>query len=149
MKKAIKSTSIAILFIVVFALFLSVSLEVEAQEQVCEAFSVYDMLSPKIISFYESEIAGEKVISNKSAKQIEGVASRFSISVQKAKGVMLVYDFCNRTGGGTDFPTIAQMSEKQVIELVKARAKVYEQSLTPEKKKELKRKSKEILGFSL
>lgn len=118
------------------------------REGVCEAFSVYDMVSPTVIDFYESEIAGEKVVSQKSTKQLENVAQKYGISVKKAQGVLIVYDFCKRTGGGVDFPTISVMSDGKVISLVKARAKVYEQSITPEKKSELKRKSKEIFGIS-
>lgn len=117
-------------------------------KNVCEAFSVFDMVSPKVVDFYESEIAGEKVVSDKSAKQIENIAQKYSISDKKAQGVLIVYDFCKRTGGGTDFPTIAKMSDGKIVALVKARAKVYEQSISDEKKADLKRKSKEIFGIS-
>lgn len=119
------------------------------EDGVCEAFSVYDMISPKIIDFYETEIAEEKVVSSKSAKQIENIANRYKISVKKAQGVLLVYDFCNRTGGGADFPDIVQMSESKVISLVKARAKVYESTISKEKKNELKSKAKDVLGLAL
>lgn len=119
------------------------------EDGVCEAFSVYDMISPRIIEFYETEIAEEKVVSSKSAKQIENIANRYAISVKKAQGVLIVYDFCNRTGGGVDFPSIAQMSESKVISLVKKRVKVYESSITEEKKNDLKVKAKENLGISL
>lgn len=118
-------------------------------KNVCKAISVFDMVSPKIIDFYESEIAGEKVVSDKSAKQIENIAQKYSISDKKAQGVLIVYDFCKRTGGGMDFPTIAKMTDGKIIALVKARAKVYEQSISEEKKADLKRKSKEILGISI
>ena len=88
------------------------------------------------------------MVSDKSVKQIENIAQKYSISDKKAQGVLIVYDFCKRTGGGIDFPTIAKMSDGKIIALAKERGKVYEQSISDEKKAELKRKSKEIFRIS-
>lgn len=117
-------------------------------KNICKAFSVFDMVSPRVIEFYESEIAGERVVSDKSEKQIENIAQKYSISVKKAQGILLVYDFCKRTGGGIDFPTIAKMSDGKIIALTKERGKVYEKSISEGKRADLKRKSKEIFGIS-
>ena len=148
MKKVIKIIGLAVLFFAIFNVVCDNS-ATKNLRNICEAFSVFDMVSPKIIDFYESEIAGEKVVSDKSEKQIENIAQKYSISDKKAQGGLIVYDFCKRTGGGMDFPTIAKMSDGKIIALVKARAKVYEQSISEEKKTDLKRKSKEILGISI
>ena len=148
MKKIIKIIGLAVLFFAIPNVVCDKS-ATKNQRNICEAFSVFDMVSPKIVDFYESEIAGEKVVSDKSEKQIENIAQKYSISDKKAQGVLIVYDFCKRTGGGMDFPTIAKMSDGKIIALVRARAKVYEQSISEEKKTDLKRKSKEILGISI
>ena len=147
MKKIIKIVGLAVLFFAIFNVVYSVSTP-KNQRDIGKAFSVFDMVSPKVIEFYETEIAGEKVVSNKSEKQIENIAQKYSISDKKAQGVLLIYDFCKRTGGGIDFPTIAKMSDGKIIALVKERGKVYEQSISEEKKADLKRKSKEIFGIS-
>lgn len=147
MKKVVKIIVLTVLFFAIFNVVCDKS-TTKNQSDICEAFSVFDMVSPKVVEFYESEIAGEKVVSDKSAKQIENIAQKYSISDKKAQGVLIVYDFCKRTGGGMDFPTIAKMSDGKIVALVKARAKVYEQSVSEEKKADLKRKSKEIFGIS-
>ena len=147
MKKIIKIVGLAVLFFAIFNVVCGVSTS-KNQRDICKAFSVFDMVSPKVIEFYETEIAGEKVVSNKSEKQIENIAQKYSISDKKAQGVLLIYDFCKRTGGGFDFPTIAKMSDGKIIVLAKERGKVYEKSISDEKKADLKRKSKEIFGIS-
>lgn len=147
MKKIIKIVGLAVLFFAIFNVVCGVSTQ-KNQRDIGKAFSVFDMVSPKVIEFYETEIAGEKVVSNKSEKQIENIAQKYSISDKKAQGVLLIYDFCKRTGGGIDFPTIAKMSDGKIIALAKERGKVYEQSISEEKKADLKRKSKEIFGIS-
>ncbi len=116
---------------------------------VCSAWSVYDMLSDDVILFYESEIAGEAVVSDKSQKQIENIASRYSIDARKATGLLLVYDFCERTGGGVDFPELVKMKDAKIIRLVKARAKVYDETIDEQKRESVKEKAKEILGFAI
>lgn len=147
MKKVVKIIVLTVLFFAIFNVVCDKS-ATKNQSDICEAFSVFDMVSPKIVDFYESEIAGETVVSDKSAKQIENIAQKYSISDKKVQGVLIAYDFCKRTGGGIDFPTIAKMSDGNIIALVKARAKVYEQTISEEKKADLKRKSKEIFGIS-
>ncbi len=147
MKKIIKIVGLAVLFFAIFNVVCGVSTSTN-QRDIGKAFSVFDMVSPKVIEFYETEIAGEKVVSNKSEKQIENIAQKYSISDKKAQGVLLIYDFCKRTGGGIDFPTIAKMSDGKIIALAKERGRVYEQSISEEKKADLKRKSKEIFGIS-
>ena len=72
-------------------------------KNVCEAGSVFDLLTPKVVEFYEKEIAGEKVLSQKSDAQLASIAKRYDITVQKARAVIVLYDFANRTGGGADF----------------------------------------------
>ncbi len=148
MKKAVKIIGLTILFFAIFNVVCDKA-TTKNQRNVCEAFSIFDMVSSQVVDFYEEEIAGEKVVSDKSAKQIENIAQKYSISDKKAQGVLIVYDFCKRTGGGMDFPTIAKMSDGKIVALVKARAKVYEQSISDEKKADLKRKSKEIFGISI
>jgi len=147
MKKIVKIVGLAVLFFAIFNVVCGFSTS-KNQRDIGKAFSVFDMVSPKVIEFYETEIAGEKVVSNKSEKQIENIAQKYSISDKKAQGVLLIYDFCKRTGGGIDFPTIAKMSDGKIIALAKERGKIYEQSISEEKKVDLKRKSKEIFGIS-
>lgn len=121
----------------------------EETARVCDAASIFDCVTPEVVRFYEEEIAGEQIISDKSEAQLCAIAKRYGISVAKARGALIVYDFSNRTGGGVDFPQIAQMSELKILSFFKARAEVYKQSLSEEKKEELKQKAKDTLGLSL
>lgn len=118
-------------------------------KNVCEAGSVFDLLTPKVVEFYENEIAGEKVLSDKSDAQLASIAKRYDITVQKARGVIIVYDFANRTGGGADFPDIAKMNEIKMLSFVKERADVFTADFSKEQKEELKQKAMAALGFKL
>ena len=63
----------------------------EAKDKnVCEAGSVFDLLTPKVVEFYEKEIAGEKVLSDKSDAQLASIAKRYDITVQKASAVIVL-----------------------------------------------------------
>lgn len=116
-------------------------------KNVCEAGSIFDMITPEVVAFYENEIAGEKVLSNKTDAQLTGIAKRYDISVAKAKGVIVTYDFANRTGGGIDFPSIAKMSDMKMLAFVKDRTEIYTAEFTKEQKEELKQKAMDALGF--
>ena len=118
-------------------------------KNVCDAGSIFDMITPEIVAFYENEIAGEKVLSNKTDAQLAGIANRYNISVAKAKGVIVTYDFANRTGGGIDFPSIAKMSDMKMLAFVKGRAEIYMSDFTNEQKEELKQKAMDVLGFKI
>lgn len=116
-------------------------------KNVCDAGSIFDMITPEIVAFYENEIAGEKVLSNKTDAQLAGIAKRYNISVAKAKGVIVTYDFANRTGGGIDFPSIAKMSDMKMLAFVKGRAEIYMSDFTNEQKEELKKKGDGCVGI--
>ncbi len=121
----------------------------ENSSEICYAASIYDVITPEVVAFYEREISLKKVLSNKSQKQLERIASRYEISVPKAKGAIIAYDFAKLTGDDTDFPTIASMSDLQMLAFVKARGEVYSSSLTPERKEEIKQKASDELGIKL
>lgn len=116
-------------------------------KNVCSAGSIFDMITPEVVAFYENEIAGEKVLSNKTDAQLAGIAKRYDISVAKAKGVIVTYDFAKRTGGGIDFPSIAKMSDMKMLAFVKDRTEIYTAEFTKEQKEELKQKAMDALGF--
>lgn len=142
MKNVAKTSGVMAIFLLLVCTFFFAQVD-----GVCAAWSVYDMLSDDVILFYESEIAGEKIVSDKSQRQIESVASRYSIAVRKAKGLLLVYDFCARTGEAVPFPTLVDMKDSKIIRLVKARIKVFEESIDDERRAQLKEKAKDIIGF--
>lgn len=118
-------------------------------KNVCDAGSAFDLLTPKVVEFYEKEIAGEKVLSQKTDAQLASIAKRYDITVQKARVVIVVYDFANRTGGGADFPDIAKMNEMKMFSFVKERGDVFMADFSKEQKEELKQKAMAALGFKL
>lgn len=142
MKIIAKTSGIIAFFLLITSIFFFAQ-----SDGTCYGWNVYDILSDDVIVFYETEIAGEKVVSDKSQKQIEGIASRYSVDTRKAKGLLLVYDFCERTGEAVSFPTLVDMKDSKIIQLVKTRIKVYEQSISDQKRAELKERAKGIIGF--
>lgn len=142
-----KSATLVSVFI--FAIAIVLPLCFAQSDGVCDGFSIYAILSDDIIDFYETEIAGEKVVSDKTQKQIANIANRYGVEENKAKGLLIVYDLCERTGDRVDFPTLAKMRDSQIMQLIKDRARVYEQSLDEQSKARLKEKSKGLLGFAV
>lgn len=142
-----KTATLVSVFII--AIVMALPLCFAQSEGVCNGFSIYAILSDDIINFYETEIAGKKVVSDKTQKQIENIANRYDIEENKAKGLLIVYDLCERTGDRVDFPTLAKMRDSQIVQLIKDRARVYEQSLDEVSKSRLKEKCKELLGFAV
>ena len=57
MKKTIRIIGFAVLFLAIFNVVCNVSAS-KNQRDICKAFSVFDMISPKVVEFYETEIAG-------------------------------------------------------------------------------------------
>ncbi len=118
------------------------------ERRVAEA-GLFDMLTPEMVEFYETEIAKEKVLSSKSDRTVRAIAARYGIDEQKARCVILLYDFAKRTGGGVDFPEIAKMSEYKMFALAKQRSDVFVAKLTDEEKERLKQKASALIGIRL
>lgn len=112
---------------------------------VCEAYDMYDTLTPEIIQLYEEEIAGEQIVSNKSQERLERLAQTLGISLSKTKAVLLLQDFASRTGESMSLSALAKMNDMKLISFAKQRASVYLSGLTPERKEYLSNKLKGIL----
>lgn len=105
---------------------------------------VLDILSPKAIEFYEGEIAGRQVVSNKSYEWLERVGSRYNISAQKVRAVLVVQDFCKLCGEDRSFAELAKCQDLELLVIVKEHVDVYLSLLDDAKKEELKQKGSEL-----
>lgn len=113
-------------------------------KDVCDGASVLDILSPKVIEFYESEIAHNKVVTNRSEEWLERVADRYNISVQKVKAVLVVQDFCGLCGENKTFAELAKCSDYELFAIVKEHIEEYLNSLDDAQKEELKEKGSDL-----
>lgn len=113
--------------------------------KVCDAYDMYDALKPEIIQLYEEEIAGEKIVSNKSQERLERLAGTLGISVGKTKAVLLLQDFASRTGESMSLSALAKMNDIKLITFAKQRADIYLSALDPEKREYLVNKLKSVL----
>ena len=116
----------------------------DAERKYCEA-SVYDILNDELIEMYETEIAGEQIVSDKSASQLKRIADRFGIPVEKLRAIMLLQDFAGKTGRNVSLSDLAAMSDIKLFTMFKDCADDYMATLTPERRAELEQKLKKSL----
>lgn len=107
------------------------------QQPICQAYDVYDMLTPQLIELYEKEIAECQIVSGKSQRQLERISKTLNISLNKAKAFLLLQDFASRTGDSVSLSTLAKMSDMEIFAFAKQRAEVYQTTITPERKEYL------------
>lgn len=100
--------------------------------------SVYDMLTPELISLYEREIALCPVVSNKSAAMLERTAQSLGISTAKLKTIMLLQDLAAKLGEDVSLSRLAEMSDMELLIYAKDRGAAYANSLSPKRREELK-----------
>lgn len=117
-----------------------------APKKYCEA-GVYDLLNADVIELYETDIAGEKIISNQSATQLARKASRLDIPVEKLKAVLLLQDFAGRTGRSVNLSELAEMSDLKLLALFKQCADDYLGTQPQGRRAELEQKLKKCLGM--
>lgn len=115
-----------------------------ASRRYCNA-GVYDKLTPELIEIYETEIANEQILSDKSQAQLERSANRLGISVEKLKAIMLLQDLAAKTGRNTSLSDLAEMNEIKLLGYCKQCADDYLKTLTPERKSELEQKLKNAI----
>lgn len=140
MRKRI-SVNFALILILALAMFMAVDTPVTG---VAEA-GLYDILNPQLIELYETEIAGEKIISSKSASQLQRSADRYSVSVQKMKCMILLQDFSARMGKSIGMNSLAEMSDFNLLSYAKGLIDEYAKTLDPEEKSRLEGLIKDAL----
>lgn len=118
-------------------------------KDVCNGAGVLDILSPKVIEFYESEIAHDKVVTSKSEEWLERVGDRYDISVQKVKAVLVVQDFCGLCGEKKTFAELAKCSDYELFAIVKGHVEMYLNTLDDTQKEELKQKASELFSLKI
>lgn len=146
MKKAIKT-----IFFTAFALIGAALFGVLACQNppasdntaaVAEAYSVYDLLTPKIISFYEENISQKPIVSSIREQKLERMAAALNIDVKKMTAVILIQDLAARTNKQVDLKTLASMKDGQLFKTAKGYANDYLSTLSEEEKQELEAKFK-------
>lgn len=113
-------------------------------KDVCNGAGVLDILSPKVIEFYESEIAHGKVVTNKSEEWLDRVGTRYGISAQKVRAVLVVQDFCGLCGEKKTFAELAKCPDYELLAIVKDHVDGYLNALDDERKEQLKQKASQL-----
>ena len=110
-----------------------------AERKLCDA-GVYDMLTPELVEMYEHEIAGESIVSNKTASQLERSAGRLGVELNKLKALMLLQDLASKVNRDISLSELAAMNDVKLLGFVKQCAQDYLSSLPEERREELKKK---------
>ncbi len=100
--------------------------------------SVYDLLTPELISMYEREISLCPIVGNKPEAFLERTAQNLGISTAKLKAVMLLQDLAARLDENVSLSHLAAMSDLELIVYAKERATTYANTLAPERREQLK-----------
>lgn len=117
----------------------------DGERKLCSAASVYDMLNSDLIEMYETEIAGESIVSDKSAAQLARTAERLGVSVEKLRAMLLLQDLMAKVGRSASLDELAAMNDMKLLSLVKQCAEEYLSTLPPERQALLERKLKAAL----
>lgn len=136
----------ALIIVYIVSLILTSFFVLKTEKQVCDAKSIYSMLTPKVVEFYEKEIAGEAVLSNKTDAGLRRTAKALSIDVEKTRAIILLQDFASRTGDSVNLSTLAKMSELKLLSFAKERADIYLKDLPPERVQYLKSTLKSLIS---
>ena len=142
MKKT-KAFRTALLFVLAFAMILGAMCCTFCNNDIptAEAYgTIYDMLSPELISIYETEIAGEPIVSKLGDAKLQRTADRLEITVAKLKAIMLLQDLCARVGEDITLSRLATMKDFALIKLAKEQAEKYAATLPETRRSELKEK---------
>ena len=115
------------------------------ERQLCRAAGIYDMLSPALVELYETEIAGESIISNISQSQLTRTANRLGITVEKLRAVLLLQDFAVKAGRSAGLDELSAMNDIQIISYAKQCADIYLSTLPQQRREELEQKLKAAL----
>lgn len=107
--------------------------------------SVYDRITPEMIELYEKEIAGEKFLSDAHPAKLVKLAGKLGVGLQKLKALMVLQDLAARTGENFKLTDLAAMGDADLIKTAKRCCKAYGDTLTDERKSELKAKFKAVL----
>lgn len=140
----------------VFALFIAIiaamlfsaavfTFDEAENRKLCSAASVYDMLNPRIIELYETEIAGERVVSDISAATLSRTADRLGISVEKLKAVLMLQDLAARVGRNVSLNELAAMNDFKLFSLFKQCAEDYLSTQPEGRRQELEKLLKDAL----
>ena len=102
---------------------------------------IYQKLNDELIALYETDIAGEKVVSDMPEKDLDALASKHGFSKKKTKALVILSDLSFRVGEGTPFCNLAKMSDMKIIKLARHLFDLYGKTLTQEQKDSLKEKA--------
>lgn len=108
-------------------------------------FNIYSLVTPKIINFYERNIAGHPVASNIKGEQRVKMMEEYGIkSTSKLSGLLIIQNLVKINGGNIDLATLSKMKDGDVFALAKKNMETYKNSLSPEQKKQLDAKFNEL-----
>ena len=146
--KRTKPCVFALFILIVAAMLFSAAVftfDGEENRKLCSAASVYDMLNPRIIEIYETEIAGESVVSDMSAATLSRTADRLGISVEKLKAVLMLQDLAARVGRSVSLNELAAMNDLKLFTFFKQCAEDYLSTQPEGRRQELEKLLKDAL----
>ena len=145
----VKKLYMTILAVAVIALGVFMVFDMEgAERRLCDA-GVYDMLTPELVEMYEREIAGESVVSNKTAAQLERSASRLGVDLNKLKALMLLQDLASKVDRDISLSELAAMSDIKLFGFFKQCADDYMSTLPEARRDEIRKMVSDALKIPI
>lgn len=134
-----KKLCMTILAVAVIALGVFMVFDMDgAERKLCDA-GVYDILTPELVEMYEREIAGESIVSDKTASQLERSAGRLGVDVNKLKALMLLQDLASKVNKDISLSELSAMNDMKLLGFFKQCAEDYMSTLPEERREELKK----------
>lgn len=111
---------------------------VPADQTVASAAGLTDMVTPKIVGFYEEKIAGEPFISSMSEGTRTRLKDTYDVNDTRLNALLILEDLGARTGKPQNLRELSQMSDNRLFSTGKTLINAYSATLSDEEKDELK-----------
>lgn len=88
-------------------------------DSTAHAADMFDMFTEEHVKLYEEEIAGKKIVSNLSQKQLQKTADKHNISIDKLKKVLIFQDAVKTLGANYSVEQILNMRSSEIFRCAK------------------------------
>ncbi len=111
--------------------------------QSARAFDIYSVFKEGHLRFYENELAKEKVYSRYSDSELDEMAHKHNISVDKLKKIMVFQHMMHTVGKEYSIDDVLKASNRQIVGDLKSYVEFLKKTKSEEELKELEIKFKE------
>ena len=134
-----KLTAIIVIFMAIFLfLFALPMMDISSEKQVADASGLEDKLDQNFVTFYETKIAGEPVISALDKDTISRLQAKHNLTEKRTLMLVVFEDFGKRVGNIKTFDELTKMSDKQLLLYGKSLVDAFSENLSDDEKDSLK-----------